>query len=140
VRLLLGTLGGISGGKLYIFGVAGYDTPIWDVLALQGEQEEAGEHFHSAKFENYVPIRQVVPVGLAWAGFCSWAHCGWFFTEKKVYYSSYHIFTYNVLFYKLLDRRERVDGIGWVWMSLSQLGRYSQLGLLGLGFTPGLGS
>jgi len=122
----------------YILGVAGYDTPIWDVLVLQGEQEEAGEHLHGAKFENYVPIRQVVPVGLAWARFCSWARCGWFFTEKKVYYSSYHIFTYNVLFYKLLGRQERVDGIGWVWMSLSQLGRYSQLGLLGLGFAPGL--
>ena len=55
-----------------------------------------------------------------------------------MYYSSYHIFTYNVLFYKLLGRQERVDGIGWVWMSLSQLGRYSQLGLLGLGFAAGL--
>ena len=41
---LLGTLGGILGGKLYILGVAGYDTPIWDVLALQGERKEAGEH------------------------------------------------------------------------------------------------
>jgi len=138
VHSLLGTLRGISGGKLYILGVAGYDTPIWDVLVLQGEQEEAGECLHGAKFENYVPIRQVVPVGLAWARFCSWACCGWFFTEKKVYYSSYHIFTYNVLFYKLLGRRERVDGIGWVWMSLSQLGRYSQLGLLGLSFAAGL--
>jgi len=60
VRSLLGTLGGISGGKLYILGVAGYDTPIWDVLALQGEQEEAGERLHGAKFENYIRIRQVV--------------------------------------------------------------------------------
>ena len=133
----------ISDGKLYILGVARYNTLIWDVLALQGEQKKAGEHLHSAKFENYVPIRQVVPVGLAWAQFCSWACCGWFFIEKKKYYSSYHIFTYNVLFYKLLGRQERVDGIEWVWMSLFQLGRYSQLGLLGLSFTPrltGLGS
>jgi len=28
--------------KLYILGVAGYNKPIWDVLALQGEQEKAG--------------------------------------------------------------------------------------------------
>jgi hypothetical protein len=41
--LLLGTLGGISGRKLYILGVAGYVTPIWDVLALQGERDEAGQ-------------------------------------------------------------------------------------------------
>jgi len=31
-----------------------------------------------------------------------------------------------------------MDGIGWVWMSLSQLGRYSQLGLLGTGLVAGL--
>jgi len=78
-----------------------------------------------------------VPVGLS-AWFCSWARWAWFFIEKKVYYSSYHIFTHNVLFYKPLGRRERMDGIGWVWMSLSQLGRYSQLGLLGMGLVAGL--
>jgi len=50
VRSLLGLLGGISGGKLYILGVAGLDTPIWDVLALQGEREEAGERLYGAKF------------------------------------------------------------------------------------------
>jgi hypothetical protein len=111
VRSLLGTLGGISGGKLYILGVAGYATPIWDVLALQGEQEEAGQRLYGAKFENYVRIRQAVPVGLAWARFCSWARWARFFIGKKVYYSSYHIFTYNVLFYKPLGRRERVDGM-----------------------------
>jgi hypothetical protein len=38
---LLGALGGISGGKLYILGVAGLDTPIWDVLAPEGKREEA---------------------------------------------------------------------------------------------------
>ena len=27
-----------------------------------------------------------------------------------------------------------MDGVGWVWMTTSQLGRCSQLGLLGLGF------
>jgi len=35
-------LGAILGGKFYILGVAGYNTPIWDVLALQGVREEAG--------------------------------------------------------------------------------------------------
>ena len=35
-------LGGFGGGKLYILGVAGYNRPIWDVLALQGVWEEAG--------------------------------------------------------------------------------------------------
>jgi hypothetical protein len=41
LRSLLGALGGISGGKLYILGVAGLDTPIWDVLAPEGKREEA---------------------------------------------------------------------------------------------------
>jgi len=68
---LLGTLGAILGIKLYILRVIGYDKPIWDVLALQREQEKAGEHLHSAKFENYIPIRQVVLVRLPWAWFCS---------------------------------------------------------------------
>ena len=31
-----------------------------------------------------------------------------------------------------------MDGVGWVWISLSQLGRYSQLGLLGTGLVAGL--
>ena len=49
VRSLLGLLGGILGGKLYILGVAGFIMPIWDVLALQGERE-AGERLYGAKF------------------------------------------------------------------------------------------
>ena len=42
--------GGFLGGKFYILGVAGYNKPIWDVLALEGEWEEAGERLYSAKF------------------------------------------------------------------------------------------
>jgi hypothetical protein len=42
LRSLLGALGGIAGGKLYILGVAGFITPIWDVLAPEGGREEAG--------------------------------------------------------------------------------------------------
>ena len=38
---LLGTLGAMLGVKLYILGVMGYDKPIWDVLAPEGEQEGA---------------------------------------------------------------------------------------------------
>ena len=67
--LLLGTSGGILGGKLYILGVAGYDTPIWDVLALQGERDEAGQRLWGAKLINLFPIRQPVPVGRAQAWF-----------------------------------------------------------------------
>ena len=37
------TWGGISGGKFYILGVAGFITPIWDILAPKGKREEAGE-------------------------------------------------------------------------------------------------
>jgi hypothetical protein len=52
---LLGVSGGISGGKLYILGVAGYNTPSWYVLALQGEWEEAGEHIDSPKLIKFLP-------------------------------------------------------------------------------------
>jgi len=50
-------VGCVGGRKLYILGVAGYNKCIWDVLALEGEREEAGERFYGAKFENYIPIR-----------------------------------------------------------------------------------
>ena len=121
-------MGAILGGKFYILGVPGYDTPIWDVLALQGEWEEAGERLWGDRFENYVPIRQAVPVGLAWARFCSWAHWARFFIEKNMYCRKYSIITYNLLFFKCLSRREWVDGVGSVWMTTSQLGKCSQLG------------
>ena len=57
------------GRKFYISGVAGYNTPIWDVLALQGVQEEAGEHMYGDRLIIFFPIRQAVPGGLAWAQF-----------------------------------------------------------------------
>ena len=65
--------GTILGGKFYISGVEGYNAPIWDVLALQGEQAQALNVFQR--------VPEVRP---------------------------------------------------------SQLGRWCQLGLLGLGFAPGL--
>jgi len=43
------------GGKLYILGVAGFITPIWDVLAPKGEQEEAGEHICGPKLIKKFP-------------------------------------------------------------------------------------
>ena len=125
----------MGGNNCIFWGVAGYNKPIWDVLALQGEQEEAGERLHGAKFENYVPIRQAVPVGHAQAQFCSWVHWAWFFIEKNVYYSKYSISIYILLFFKCLGRREWMDSIGSVWMTLSQLGKRSQLGF---GFGAGL--
>ena len=68
-----------GGGKLYILGVVGYITPIWDVFAPEGEREEAGEHLHGPKLINFFPIRQLVPMGLAWAWICSWACFGFIF-------------------------------------------------------------
>jgi hypothetical protein len=82
---LLGTLVGILGGKLYILGVAGYYKPIWDVLALEREREEAGERLYGAKLINIFPIRQPVPGGFAWARF--WllgSLCSVFHGKKKV--------------------------------------------------------
>ena len=52
VRLLLGALGG---RKLYIFGVAGYNKPIWDVLVPKGEWEEAAEHIYGPKLIKFFP-------------------------------------------------------------------------------------
>ena len=120
VRSLLASLGGISGGKFYILGVAGYNTPIWDVLALQGKREEAGKRLYSAKFENYVPIRQAVPVGLAQAQFCCCAHHARFFIIKITYMSSYSLFTYITPFSVAQERCEWVDGMHLVWMTFHQ--------------------
>ena len=50
MRSLLGLLGA---RKLYILGVAGCVTPIWDVLAPEGEREEAGEHIYGPKTNQF---------------------------------------------------------------------------------------
>jgi hypothetical protein len=83
VRSPLGSLGGISGGKLYILGVAGYNTPIWDVLALQGEREEAGERLYGAKFVELSRLGKRCQVGLLGLSFACWARWARFFIEKK---------------------------------------------------------
>ena len=115
VRLLLGALEGILGGKLYIWGVVGYVTPIWDVLAPEGERGEAAEHVYGPILINFFPIRQVVPGGLAQARFCSCARCVPFFMEKIVYCSKYSILTYILLFFKCLGENGWMaqDGFGW---------------------------
>jgi hypothetical protein len=87
VRLLLGALGGISGRKFYIWGIVGYNKPIWDVLALEGVQEEALNRLRTGSISPGFPIRQAVPLGLARAQNCCWARWARFFIEKNVYCS-----------------------------------------------------
>jgi hypothetical protein len=74
--------GGIGGGNFYILGVAGFITPIWDVLAPQGEQERALNHLRMCSRSLAFPIRQVVPVGIARIQFCCWARWARFIIEK----------------------------------------------------------
>ena len=57
--------GGIRGGIFYIWEGIIYNTPIWDVLMPEGEQEEAGEHLSMHSRCPAFPIRQAVPVGLS---------------------------------------------------------------------------
>jgi len=63
-------LGSLGTGKLYIFGVAGYVTPIWDVLAPEGEREEAGEHIYGAKTnQNFSQLGKRCQLALLGLGF-----------------------------------------------------------------------
>ena len=87
-------------------GVAGYITPIWDVLAPEGGQEKAAEHIDSSRLINFFSIRQAVPDGLAQAWFCFWACCAWFFIEKKVYCSKYNTFISIILFFSSQGKEE----------------------------------
>jgi len=74
-------LGGIFGWEISYLGVAGLDTPIWDVLAPQGEQEQALNHLTMRPRSPAFPIRQAVPVGLAGAWFFCWAHSAQLFIK-----------------------------------------------------------
>ena len=65
-----------------------------------------------ARFDDTFPIRQVIPVGPAYAGFCCWAHWAWFFTVKKMYIGRNSLFTYNITVYIRAGSQEWVDGIG----------------------------
>ena len=75
---LLCMLGGIFGQEISYLGEAGLDTPIW---APQGEQEWALNHLTMCPRSPAFPIRQAVPVGLAGAQFCCWAHSAWLFIK-----------------------------------------------------------
>ena len=68
---LLRTLGGIFGWEILYLGVAGLDTPIWDVLVPQGEQERVLNRLTMRPRSPAFPIRQVVPVGLLGLGFAA---------------------------------------------------------------------
>jgi len=68
---LLRTLEGIFRREISYLGVAGLDTPIWDVLAPQGVQERALNRLTTRPRSPAFPIRQVVPVGLLGLGFAA---------------------------------------------------------------------
>jgi hypothetical protein len=71
LRSLWGTLGGILGRENSYLGRAGFITPIWDVLALQGEQKRALNGLTMCSRSPAFQIRQVVPVGLSGLGFAA---------------------------------------------------------------------
>ena len=71
LRLLLCTLGGIFWREISYLGVAGLDTPIWDVLARQGEQERVLTRVTMRPRSPAFQIRQVVPAGLLWVSFAA---------------------------------------------------------------------
>jgi len=85
-RSLLGALGGIFGREISYLGRAGLVTPIWDVLAPQGEQERVLNRLTTCSRSPAFPIRQVVPVGLARARFCCWARWARPFAAKTSVY------------------------------------------------------
>jgi hypothetical protein len=61
--------GAIGGGIFYISGVAGLDTPIWDVLAPQGERVGAGEHVYGARFVELSQLGKRCQLALLRLGF-----------------------------------------------------------------------
>ena len=67
--------------------------------------------------DDVFPIRQVLPVGPAHAGFCCWARWARFFAVKKMYIMSHSLFTYNITVYIRAGSQEWVDGVGSVWMT-----------------------
>jgi hypothetical protein len=100
LRSLLRTLGGILGREILYLGVAGLDTSIWDVLALQGEKKRALNRLRTCSRCPSFQIRQVVPVGRARARFCRWARWARFFIVKKMNSSKYNTFVSILLFFR----------------------------------------
>ena len=87
-----------------------YHTPIWDVLAPEGEGEEAGEHFCMHSRCLAFLIRQAVPVGLAQALDRCWARCRWFFAHTNPYFDSPNVSKYIIPCPMHPGRLEWVDG------------------------------
>jgi hypothetical protein len=104
--------GGLFGREISYLGVAGLDTPIWDVLAPQGEQERGLKHLRMCSRSPAIPIRQVVPVGLAQLRFCCWAHWAQHFILKFFHLASYTVHTHIVLILVHLGNAGWVDGYG----------------------------
>ena len=90
LRSLLRTLGENLGRAILHLGVAGLITPIWDVLAPEGEQEEALNRLRTGSISPCFPIRQAVPLGLPQALDRYWAHWARFFIAEKLYISTYN--------------------------------------------------
>ena len=101
--------------------------PIWDVLAARGERVGAGEQRATRPRcpGSQLGRRCQLGFGLGFAPGARWVGV---FMVNNVYYSQCNVFTCNLLFLKYVGRQEWVDGIGYVWMTLSRLGRCSQLG------------
>jgi len=114
---LLGALGGDFGWDILYLGVAELDTPIWNFLAPKGEQEEVPNHLRMGSISPGFPIRQVVPLGLAQARFCSWACWALFFMEKQMYYSTYSTSISIPPFSVAPGRPEWMDVFGWSRMT-----------------------
>jgi len=109
-------LGGFGGGKLYILGVAGYNWPIWDVLALQGVREEAGEPTYGVSLINFFPIRQAVPGGPALAQFWFWAHLAGVSGRKNLYSGTRIIIIIYPAISAAIRGRGRMDASRCIWM------------------------
>jgi hypothetical protein len=126
VALAVAHVGGEFRAGYFIFGY------IWVIYTHLGCLSARGGAGGSRKvLENVFQksgfqIRQAVPVGLGPRN-SSGAHWAPFCIEKNVYCSKYSIITCNIPFSKCLGRREWMDGVGWVWMTTSQLGKRSQL-------------
>ena len=77
----------IGGGKSCILGVAGLYTPIWDVLAPQGERVGAGEPLCGDRFVELSQLGKRCQLGLLRLSFAPGRICGRFWIGKQCIYS-----------------------------------------------------
>ena len=64
--------GAFLGGKFYILGVAEYNKPIWDVLALEGEREEAARAYRQSQINQiFSQLGKRCQMGLLGLGFAA---------------------------------------------------------------------